>query len=59
MTSTKWHTSMSLAEIEDDEEFSVRWYDYAASATALGLGAALFGLLAWGGYWLGKHWRLW
>jgi hypothetical protein len=58
MTSTKWHTSMSLAEVEDDL-CPLYWYHWALSIATLGLCVALFGLLAWGAYWLGKHWRVW
>jgi hypothetical protein len=54
MTSTKWHTSMSLAEVEDDTQ-RIDWW------LVLGRAACLLSALgmAWGGYWLGKHWRVW
>jgi hypothetical protein len=50
MTSTKWHTSMSLAEVEDDVVKRVDWWLVLGRAACL---VSAFGV-AWGGYLLVK-----
>jgi hypothetical protein len=56
MTSTKWHTSDMMTQAEHDRRALIQGMKAAFAIEAF---AALFGLLAGGGYWLGKHWRWW